>query len=119
MTTGENQPVLHTIDIVHKGGEKMILENIQITLEPIGNSQFGIIVVRFGNNADEMKVLGKETDGVKATISTGDRIIVNVINDNDSNYLEYMPSGVTVKWTVSDTRTNGVIAKGEFIVPDA
>ena len=30
-----------------------------------------------------------------------------------------MPSDTLVKWTLSDTRTNGVIAKGEFIVPKA
>ena len=64
-----------------------------------------------------MKVLGKESQNGEATVSTGDRIRIAVVVE-ESNSLEYIPSGATVKWTVSDIRTNGIIAKGEFVVPE-
>ncbi|HJJ68210.1 MAG TPA: type IV pilin [Methanocorpusculum sp.] len=112
-----NKPVLNTFDIVHKGGDSMVLENIQITLEPVGGAQFGIIIVREGDTLNHMKVLGKESQNGEATVSTGDRIRIAVVVE-ESNSLEYIPSGATVKWTVSDIRTNGIIAKGEFVVPE-
>lgn len=103
---------LNTVDIVHKGGDKIVLENVQVTLEPVGGKQFGIIVVRSGQTNGQLELLGKD----KTTISTGDRIRVN-INPKSNTDVESMPSNILVKWTVSDIRTNGVIAKGEFIVP--
>ena len=109
---------LLTFDIVHKGGDEMVLENIQVTLEPFGGKQHGIMVIRNGNNEKHMTVLGEEKEKLKtkAIVSTGDRIRVNVWTDESSG-LERMKGGVTVKWTVSDIRTTGVIAKGEFVVP--
>ena len=108
---------LNTFDIVHKGGDSMVLENIQVVLEPVGGSQYGIILVRNGDYEydEHMAVLGKESLGKEATVSTGDRIRVNVYI---SSSYEWMSSGTTVKWTVSDVRTTGVIAKGEFVVPE-
>lgn len=113
-----NKKVLNTVDIVHKGGDSMVLENIQITLEPVGGAQYGIIIVRNGDTENHLKVLGKESQKGEATVSTGDRIRITILVREDDS-LEYIPSGATIKWTVSDTRTNGVIAKGEFIVPKA
>lgn len=40
------------------------------------------------------------------------------VGQGDESY-DDMPSDTLVKWTLSDTRTNGVIAKGEFVVPKA
>ena len=114
--SGEN---LKTFDIVHKGGDPMVLENIQVLLDPSGNSQNGVIQVRNGKDESHMKVLGKESLKGEATVSTGDRIRVTVKVD-ESDSLQNMQGGkVTVKWTVSDVRTTGVIAKGEFVVPEA
>ena len=114
---GSGKSVLNTFDIVHKGGDSMVLENIQVVLEPVGGSQYGIILVRNGDYEydEHMAVLGKESLGKEATVSTGDRIRVNVYI---SSSYEWMSSGTTVKWTVSDVRTTGVIAKGEFVVPE-
>ena len=112
-----NKPVLNTFDIVHKGGDSMVLENIQIVLEPVGGAQYGVTLVRSGDNENHLKVLGKESLGREATVSTGDRIRATVMI-SQSNSLEFMPTGATVKWTVSDVRTTGVIAKGEFVVPE-
>ena len=95
----------------------MVLENIQISLEPFGGGQHGIVVVRNGNNKDHLKVLGEEEDGIKAIVSTGDRIRVTILGNSPSS-IEYMRTGVTVEWTISDIRTTGVIAKGEFVVPE-
>ena len=94
----------------------MVLENIQVVLDPVGGDQYGVILVRLGNNENHLKVLGKESQKSNATVSTGDRIRVMVLQSGEGS-LAYMPSDVTVQWTVSDVRTTGVIAKGEFVVP--
>ena len=145
---------LKTFDIVHKGGDEMSLENIQVTLEQIGGDNSGITIVRSGTPTitvpkqvldmlaesgmspsdatigavpDQLSVKGKSGENV--VVSTGDRIKVHVkINPIDvliggypshiSIVDEEIPTGVTVKWTVSDVRTTGVIAKGEFVVPE-
>ena len=109
---------LNTFDIVHKGGDSMVLENIQVVLEPVGGNQYGVVVVRNGNKENDLIVLGKENQKTEATVSTGDRIRVNIL-PRSPTALDSMPSGVTIKWTVSDVRTTGVIAKGEFVVPEA
>lgn len=105
--------LLKTFDIVHKGGDELALENIQIKIEPSGSgSSWGIILMR---TETDLTVSSGEN-----TISTGDRIKVpvdtnrNVANNDDDN----VGSGCLVKWTVSDIRTNGIIAKGEFVVPE-
>lgn len=111
----DGKTYLNSFDIVHKGGDELALENIQIKIEPgsgSGASQ-GIILMRTG--ADLTVSSGDKT------VSTGDRIKVpvntdkNVATKGDDNI---NPGGL-VKWTVSDVRTTGVIAKGEFVVPEA
>lgn len=167
--------VLQSFDLVHKGGDQMALENLQLTLEPLGGEYQGIILERtatpFKENgayssdyglieqyieyADMMSfsytlettegtgagltVRGKTGDDV--VVSTGDRIKVGVklqsggatlsipdfrVSQSASQYIipessphSNIPLGTAVKWTLSDTRTNGVIAKGEFVVPKA
>ena len=182
--------VLQSFDLVHKGGDEMKLENLQVIIEPIGESgDTGIILKRtgtaselnlnYGNERQDiiagyenlkieppegpglvdginlrlietsgtgssLSVLGKTGEDI--VVSTGDRIRVpiklsaggielHVINPEDgewitpnSAYKYSIPDegdnndispGILVKWTLSDTRTNGVIAKGEFIVPKA
>ena len=107
--------VLNTFDLIHKGGDELTLENIQVVIEPVGGKQFGIEYVRNGKTENHLKVLGKDED----TISTGDRIRVNILINQGASTLEYVTPDILLKWTVSDIRTNGVIAKGEFVVPKA
>ena len=107
--------VLNTFDLIHKGGDELTLENIQVVIEPVGGKQFGIEYVRNGKTENHLKVLGKDED----TISTGDRIRVNILINQGASTLEYVTPNILLKWTVSDIRTNGVIAKGEFVVPEA
>lgn len=68
-------------------------------------------------------VLGKGTDDdplTGVTVSTGDTIRVspvtlrNIEFGGEPDWSSLIPSGVTFKWTISDIRTNGVIAKGEI-----
>ena len=102
---------LQSFDIVHKGGDSVVLENIQVAIEPFSGTGYGIIAIKTG--ADDLTVVGKEELEGKATFSTGDRIRVEILDNMDEN----MPSGCLVKWTMSDVRTTGIIAKGEFVVP--
>ena len=90
-----------------------------------------------------LSVPGKTGEGI--IVSTGDRIrvpaklsvegitllgcndegvwgeVASASNNNipDEGSFSDMPPGTLVKWTLSDTRTNGIIAKGEFVVPKA
>ena len=100
--------LLKSFDIVHKGGDKVSKENIQVVIEPSGSdSSYGILLVR--KDAELTSSNGEKI------ISTGDRIRItfNIGSEN-----ERIHSGNSVKWTVSDVRTTGVIAKGEFVVPE-
>ncbi|MBQ2772178.1 MAG: type IV pilin N-terminal domain-containing protein [Methanocorpusculum sp.] len=167
---------LQYFNLVHKGGDEMKLDNLQVIIEPIGGAtSSGIIlertvnkipltknqfykdecegkeleVIGFGvpyekiessGNGFGLSVPGKTGDDI--VVSTGDRIKVPIKfssegvtfkvngftyasiskyqaggNLNDGGMDSDIESGVLVKWTLSDTRTNGVIAKGEFIVP--
>ena len=109
--TGE---YLNTFDIVHKGGDEMVLENIQVVVNPIGGDQTGIVKLLQG--ADGLKVVGKESLGAGAVISTGDRIRVQFKDGMGTYFNHKYPS--TLTWIVSDVRTTGIIAKGEFVVPE-
>ena len=101
--------LLYTFDIVHKGGDEMALENIQVVIEPSGSdSSYGILLVR---TADNLEVQGKTGEDI--TVSTGDRFRITL---NTGYYEEKIWKGNLVKWTVSDVRTTGVIGKGEFVV---
>ena len=101
--------LLSTFDIVHKGGDEMALENIQVVIEPSGSdSSYGILLVR---TADNLKVQGKTGEDI--TVSTGDRFRITLNTGSDE---EKIKKGNLVKWTVSDVRTTGVIGKGEFVV---
>ena len=168
---------LQYFNLVHKGGDEMKLDNLQVIIEPIGGAtSSGIILERTVNkipltedpayqqkcedmeleiqgygltyekiessgNGFGLSVPGKTGDDI--VVSTGDRIKVPIKfssegvtfkilengatmsiskyepagNLSDGDIDSNIESGVLIKWTLSDTRTNGVIAKGEFIVP--
>ena len=156
----------------------MKLENLQVIIEPIGESgNTGITLKRTGTSEgepdpyyeencqmlkDEYEFLKEEGMNVRLiesggkslsvpgktgediVVSTGDRIRVPVKASAEGLTLEgnmgqgwnpvnsvnkYYSStdegnnnnigpGILVKWTLSDVRTTGVIAKGEFVVPE-
>lgn len=166
---------LKSFDLVHKGGDEMNLDNLQVTIEPIGGTNYGITLVRSNVNSEgggavtlppevangieqmkqvpgiDVKIVNKGGDiplsirgktGEDVIVSTGDRIKVIVdsegkveiqVSYDGGNSWEPMDmgsgseittntedddvsKGVLVKWTLSDIRTTGVIAKGEFVV---
>ena len=102
--------LLKSFDLVHKGGDEVEKEYIQVVFEPSGEMfGYGIQLVR---KANELTVPSGDT-----TLTTGDRIRITLAYTETDN--ERVFAGDNIKWTLSDTRTNGVIAKGEFIVPKA
>ncbi|MBE6506497.1 MAG: type IV pilin [Methanocorpusculum parvum] len=112
-SVGDRQTyLLQTFDLVHKGGDEIELENIKVVIDPKGGmASYGIMVVK---TKSDLTVPGKTGDDV--VLSTGDRIRIKLNTGSDHEKSE---TGSLVKWTLSDTRTNGVIAKGEFVVPKA
>ena len=171
--------VLQSFDLVHKGGDEMKLENLQVIIEPIDESgNTGITLKRTGTSEggelnpdyederqglvglyEDLKGMGENVrliesggkslsvpgkTGEDIVVSTGDRIRVPVKASAEGLTLEgnngerwvlinsankYYSStdegdnnnigpGILVKWTLSDVRTTGVIAKGEFVVPE-
>ena len=103
--------LLSSFDLVHKGGDEVEKEYIQVVIEPSGtNSAYGIQLVR---KANELIVPSGDS-----TLTTGDRIRIT-LDAEGTSLNEKVRSGDIIKWTLSDTRTNGVIAKGEFVIPKA
>ena len=106
---GDSYTVIKSFDLVHKGGDEVSAENIQIVIEPEGqNFGYGIQLVR---KSSDVTILSGDS------ITTGERIRITLNPTATDN--EKVLDGDLVKWTLSDTRTNGVIAKGEFIVSKA
>lgn len=108
-------PALDSIDFIHKGGDEFALSDIEITIEEHGGYNIGFIT-RF--SADEMgslRVLGKESAGVDAIVSTGDIIRLDIIYPSNSDSGSYT-EGVQCSWTLSDSRTTNILAKGDFVI---
>ena len=69
------------------------------------------------DNGDNIVVLGKESLGEKATVSTGDTIRIDTSGDFYSYSINgYL--GVSFTWTVSEIRTTNILAKGEITIPE-
>ena len=138
----EYRTALANFGIKHKGGDPIPLEDIQLTLEKTGIGTAGvdgIIQILKPQKGDKdynnmvmsgtsispkgktypLMVLGKGdpmNDPVTGvTIETGDILRVVQASNNGQAAINY---GMTVKWTLSYVPTNGIIAKGEFVVPE-
>lgn len=95
--------------IVHKGGDAVPLKDIQITYVTDSGASHGLLNIL---ETSQISVIGKEEEGINAVVTTGDIIKVAPNLDSDSSKIQ-KGSGVT--WTMSHTKTGGVISKGEFI----
>ena len=104
---GDSYTVIKSFDLVHKGGDEVSAENIQIVIEPEGQD--------FGYGIQLVRKLNDVTNFGGDSLTTGERIRIT-LNYNTTD--ERVVDGDLVKWTLSDTRTTGVIAKGEFVVPE-
>ena len=91
----------------HKGGEAVLLKEIQLTYVTTGGASEGFI-----NTPGSMSVVGKESEGTNAAVTTGDIIKVTPKTNSEDYHIE---EGTTLVWTMSHTKSGGVIAKGEFI----
>lgn len=104
--SGQNtEGYLKSFDIKHKGGETLTLTNILITIEPEGGYNTGIMIPLKGT---DLTSLGPSQDVVYA----GDTIRASIPGTLYSS----LEIGVIIKWSLSDIRTNGVLADGKFVV---
>lgn len=101
-----NGAYVKSFGIVHKGGDAVPLNELQITYVTNAGESIGLLNVL---ETSQVSVIGKE--GANAVVSTGDVIKV-VPGDHASNKIIY---GSGVAWTVTHAKSKGVIAKGEFI----
>ena len=101
-----NGAYVKSFGIVHKGGDAVPLNELQITYVTNAGESIGLLNVL---ETSQVSVIGKE--GANALVSTGDVIKV-VPGDHASNKII---KGSGVAWTVTHAKTNGVIAKGNFL----
>lgn len=104
---------LNTFDIVHNGGDKMVLKNVLVVVEPTHENMYGNMFLRYGEKY--LTAVGKENQKMEAVISAGERIRVKMCTGEGA--LKHITTGIHVIWTVTDMRTKEVIDKGEFVVP--
>lgn len=104
---------LNTFDIVHKGGDKMVLKNVLVVVEPTQEDMYGNMFLRYGEKY--LTAVGKENQKMEAAVSAGDRIRVKMCTGEGA--LKHITTGIHIIWTVTDMRTKEVIDKGEFVVP--
>jgi len=117
---------LESFGLKHKGGDAVPLKYVQLTVEQIGGSDQNAIInvmtategkTRADGNYEDvypLSIRGDSGNPANSAVTTGDMIQVQPIAKSGS--LANIRAGATVKWTLSDIRTNAVIAKGEFVV---
>ncbi len=117
------QKYLESFGLKHKGGDPILMKEVQITLEQVGGkSSNGIITVlpgageydlMYGRTNYYLKVRGQEGKNSDGVATTGDVILVTQKADGSYNMIM---KGSIAKWTLTYTKTNGLIASGEFLV---
>ena len=108
MWDGKMRFLVKDFGIVHKGGDAVPLKDIQITYVTDSGASHGLLNIL---ETSQISVIGKEEEGTNAAVTTGDIIKIEPYQW-DSSKIE---NGAGVTWTISHTKTGGVIAKGEFI----
>ena len=117
-----NYDDLDYVEFVHKGGDELLLDNLEITLMgkalisstfPITNPDGTPTKDSLNKPTNTVTVPGKEGSGI--VVTPGDSIRVD-INEGDVN-LKYHPTE-KITWSIYDTRTESVLAQGSFIVPE-
>ena len=103
---------LKSVEFIHKGGDEVPLEYIEIAL--VGSYQ--TITNYFPNDrygrGGTVTVSGESGPGI--TAGAGDFIKLTITGYYDD--VKYR-TGEKTFWTMYDTRTNGIIASGDFVVP--
>ena len=101
-----NGGYVKSFGIVHKGGDAVPLNELQVTYVTNAGESIGMLNVL---ETSQVSVIGNE--GANAVVSTGD--VIKVVPGNDASNKIIDGSGVA--WTVTHAKSKGVIAKGEFI----
>lgn len=130
---------LNSFGLKHKGGDAVPLKYLQLTVEQLGGAgQNGIINIMtategktrgdrymvtdqgitFAESKDAypFTIRGETGNPVNYAATTGDVIEVHPLEKDATRQTLTIFEGATAKWTLSDTRTNAVIASGEFLV---
>ena len=130
---------LNSFGLKHKGGDAVPLKYLHLTVEQLGGAgQNGIINIMtategktrgdrymvtdqgitFADSKDAypFTIRGETGNPVNYAATTGDVIEVHPLEKDATRQTLTIFEGATAKWTLSDTRTNAVIASGEFLV---
>ena len=130
---------LNSFGLKHKGGDAVPLKYLQLTVEQLGGAgQNGIINIMTAtegktrgdrhmvtdqgitfaqsDDAYPFTIRGETGNPVNYAATTGDVIEVHPLEKDATRQTLTIFEGATAKWTLSDTRTNAVIASGEFLV---
>ena len=108
----------YVFGLKHKGGDPVRLQDVELTLEQVGGVSTNQIITvlpgagglnDYGERYNPLLVRGQEDKKSKAVVTTGDVIQV-------TPGLFNIPEKATAKWTLTYTKTKGLIANGEFFV---
>ena len=101
----------------HKGGDPVRLQDVELTLEQVGGISTNQIITvlpgagglnDYGERYNPLLVRGQEDEKAKAVVTTGN--VIQVMSGFN------IPEGATAAWTLTYTKTKGLIANGEFFV---
>ena len=110
---GTSGSILTYVEFVHKGGDPLQWENIEVTLFEDSRQK---ITNYFPGEYGTITISGKSGAGVSAEAGDYVRVVIDTSKAGNSENAKY-ESGNTVFWTLYDKRTDGILASGEFIVP--
>lgn len=111
---GENGD--YVFGLKHKGGDPVRLQDVELTLEQVGGVSTNQIITvlpgagglnDYGERYNPLLVRGQEDKKSKAVVTTGD--VIQVTSG-------FNMEKATAKWTLTYTKTKGLIANGEFFV---
>ena len=109
---GSLSPVaLSSVEIIHKGGDSVPLETLEISL--VGTGQY---ITNYYTGGKEVTVVGKTASGSNpVVVEPGDILKINIPSGIDHEY----GSTEKVTWALYNVRTGTTLANGAFVVPES
>lgn len=117
LRTGSLSPVaLSSVEIIHKGGDSVPLETLEISL--VGTGQYITnYYSSISNRGGTVEVIGKaSSNGEPVMVEPGDVIKITLPSgkiDHEYGYTE------KVTWALYNVRTGTTLANGAFVVPES
>lgn len=110
---GSLSPVaLSSVEIIHKGGDSVPLETLEISL--VGTGQY---ITNYYTGGKEVTVVGKTASGSNpVVVEPGDILKINIPSGKIDH--EY-GSTEKVTWALYNVRTGTTLANGAFVVPES